>query len=97
MARAFKVVGPDDESEGDGIVSVFDAGERGSRMDELVQIRRIIARALDEPSTPARELAPLTRRYSEVSNEIESLRSEWAEEARDSEVSDDEKFSASAI
>lgn len=79
------------------VTSVSDAAEFGTRVDELVQMRKVIARAIDDETTSARDLAALTRRQIEISKEIEGLRKEWAEEARESEVSDDERFSAEAI
>lgn len=97
MAKQLRAIGPDDAPEDAEIVSVFDAGERGSRIDELVQLRRILARAIDDTQTPAKELSPLSRRYSEVSNEIHALRKRESEEAEENAVTPDDEFSASAI
>lgn len=96
MSVKLRAVGPEDE-DARPVTSVSDAAEFGTRVDELVQMRRVIARAIDDESTSARDLAALTRRQIEISKEIEGLRKEWAEEARESEVSDDERFSAEAI
>lgn len=97
MAKQFRVIDPDDDPISVDIVSVLDAGERGTRLDELVQLRRILARAIDDPQTPAKELSPLSRRYSEVSSEIHSLKKRELEEAEDIAVANDAEFSAEAV
>lgn len=77
--------------------SVLDATEHGERIDELVQIRRVIARALDNENTSARDLASLSRRQIEISKEIEALRRQQSEEASDAANLEDEEFDAEAI
>ena len=42
-------------------------------MDELKAMRRRLARAMDDPNTPARDLAALSRRQLEIGREIESI------------------------
>lgn len=96
MSVKLRAVGPEDSGHR-LVTSVSDAAEFGTRVDELVQMRKVIARVIDDESTSARDLAALTRRQIEISKEIEGLRKEWAEEARESDVSDDEEFSAEAV
>ena len=79
------------------ITSVLEAADEGSRIDELVQMRRVIARAIDNENTSARDLAALTRRQIELSNEIEALKRQRAEEATDAADTADEAFDAQAI
>lgn len=55
------------------------AVERGTRLDELKAMRRVLAAHIDSENTLARDLAPLMRQAREISSEIESL------EARDAE------------
>lgn len=97
MAKQFRAIGPDDQPEESEIVSVFEAGERGSRLDELVQLRRILAHRLDDPGTPAKELSPLVNRHMEVSREIESLSKKVRELEAEVDVSEDAEWSAEAI
>lgn len=97
MAKQFRAVGPDDAPEMSEIVSVFEAGERGSKLDELTQLRRILARAIDDPQTPAKELSPLSRRYTEISNEIHSLKKREIEEAEEYAVTNDSEWRPEAI
>lgn len=79
------------------IASVLDASERGSRVDELVQIRRVIARAIDNENTSPRDLAALSRRQIEISKEIEALHRLATEEAEDAESFGDEAWDEEAI
>lgn len=78
--------------------TVTEAAEKGSTRELLVAMRGRIAKAVEDPSTPARDLAALTKRLVEVVREIEAIDAREAEEAaeRVSEVSDAE-FDASAI
>lgn len=85
-----------EESKPD-IKSVLDAAEYGTRIDELVQMRLVIARALDDPNTSARDLAALSRRQIEISREVEALERQSIEEAEDSAEAADESFNAAAI
>lgn len=53
--------------------SILEAAEAGSRLEELRAMRRRIARAMDDPNTPARDLAALSRRQLEIGREVDSL------------------------
>ena len=53
--------------------TILEAAELGSRIEELRAMRRRIARALDDPNTPARDLAALSRRQLEIGKEIEAI------------------------
>ncbi|MBK0420166.1 hypothetical protein JD276_14100 [Leucobacter sp. CSA1] len=76
------------------VESVFDAVEFGSRLDELLQMRRVVARAIDTTAS-ARDLAALTKRLTEISKEIDAVRREVEEVSAGGEVST--AFDASAI
>ena len=60
------------------------------RLEELVAMRAVMAKALDAEDTPARELPALVRRMIECSELIESL------EAREAEAKAKEKERASS-
>lgn len=79
------------------IDSVLSAAEDGSRLDELVQMRRVIARAIDNENTSPRDLAALSRRQIEISREVEALRRQESEAAGDAAKIADEPFNAEAI
>ncbi len=86
-----------DEAPARKITSVLEAADEGSRLDELIQLRRVIARACDNENTSPRDLAALSRRQIEISKEIEALRRQQAEEASDAANVADEEFDVEAI
>ena len=94
--KTLRAVEPD-EKPARRIVSVLDAAENGTRLDELVQIRKVIARALDNENTSPRDLAALSRRQIEVSKEIEALMRQAAEEEHDASNVEDRPFDKAAI
>lgn len=53
--------------------TILEAAELGSRIEELRAMRRRIAKAMDDPNTPARDLAALSRRQLEIGREIEAI------------------------
>lgn len=79
------------------ISSVAEAAENGTRLDELVQIRKVIARAIDNENTSPRDLAALSRRQIEISKEIEALMRQADEESNDASLIEDRPFDKAAI
>lgn len=77
--------------------SVLEAAESGDRLEELRAMRRRIARTLDEPNTPARDLAALSRRQIELGKEIDALEARVREEEEQRASVSDEDFDAEAI
>jgi hypothetical protein len=81
-------------------MTVSDAAESGTRLDELRAMRAVLARAIDSSTTSPRDLAALTRRQMEISREIETLRVQEADEVREaakSNVVADKKWRPEAI
>lgn len=78
MAKNLRVVAEGEASPKRPPMTVSEAAENGTRLDELIAIRAILARAVDGEDTSPRDLAALTRRQVEVSREIEALRVEQA-------------------
>lgn len=66
-------VAPDEKAVPAKPKSILEAAESGSRIEELRAMRRRIARTLDDPNTPARDLAALSRRQLEIGREIEAI------------------------
>lgn len=60
-----------------------------TRLEEMIAMRHVLAAAIDAPDTPARELSPLVRRLTELSELIESLEAREAEQRRDEERRDE--------
>ncbi len=78
-------------------LTIIEAVEAGDRLAELVATHKRVALAVQDESTPARDLASLTRRQLEISKEIEALRKQLGEES-DGEVSPgDEQWSEEVI
>lgn len=57
-------------------LTVKAAADSGARRDLLVALRARIATDIDNPNTPARDLAALSRRLLEIVKEIEALDAE---------------------
>lgn len=95
--RALRAVSADEKPPPRKISSVLEAAEQGSRLDELVQMRKVIARAIDNENTSPRDLAALSRRQIEISKEVEALRRQLSEEASNADSLADEAFDEAAI
>lgn len=76
--------------------SVSEAAEGGSTRELLVAMRARIAKAVEDPNTPARDLAALTKRLVEVVRDIEAIDAR-SEESEAHVYVEDGKFEASAI
>ena len=87
-----RVVGPD--AAPSRPMTVSQASALGDRMSELVAMRRVIAAALDNPKTLARDLAALSRRLLEIGKEIETLEGEREEAALTYVEPENEKWTA---
>lgn len=78
------------------ILTILEAAELGDRLEELRSMRRRIAKALDDPNTPARDLAALSRRQIEIGRDVDTLVARATEETSRASVTD-EAFNAEAI
>lgn len=76
--------------------TVSEAADTGSTRDLLVAMRTRIAKAVEDPDTPARDLAALTKRLVEVVRDIEAIDAR-EDEAGNSGEFPDEAFDAAAI
>lgn len=78
--------------------TVTEAAATGSTRELLVAMRSRIAVAVEDPTTPARDLAALTKRLGDVVREIEALDAREAEEVgRSARTATDGAFDAAAI
>lgn len=77
--------------------TVTQAATDGSRRELLVATRDRIAKTVDDPKTPARDLAALTRRLMDISHEIEAIDHAAKQEEREREITPDEQWDDSAI
>jgi hypothetical protein len=53
--------------------SISDAARDGEKRELLVALRARIAKTVEDPKTPPRDLASLSRRLMEIANEIEAI------------------------
>ncbi len=78
--------------------TVSEAADKGTTRELLVAMRTRIAKAVEDPNTPARDLAALTKRLVEVVRDIEAIDARaQQEEARAGGDVADAAFDASAI
>lgn len=95
--RALRSVGADEKPPVPAKAkSVTEAARGGTARELLAATRDRIAVAVEDTSTPARDLAALTKRLMETVREIESLDARTEEAGSGAEVSDGE-FDAAAI
>ena len=75
-----------------------EAAADGTTRELLVAMRQRIAKAVEDPNTPARDLAALTKRLVEVVRDIEAIDARAAEDGSGgpADVADGD-FDASAI
>ena len=97
MSSKLRAVKPGEKAVKKPPLSIVEAIEAGDRLAELEATHRRIGKAVQDEDTPARDLASLTRRQLEISKEIEGLRRQVAEEARENGVSEDEDWAEEAI
>ena len=77
--------------------SVRSAAASGDRLELLVAMRARIAEAVDEASTPARDLAALTRRLLEIAKEVDVLQAAERQEGDGDGEANDEPFDPATI
>jgi hypothetical protein len=94
MARQLRVATPADVPVASK--SVSEAASSGTTRELLVAMRTRIAKAVEDPNTPARDLAALTKRLIEVVRDIEAFDAR-EEQGGAGRVVPDEAFDASAV
>ena len=77
--------------------TVTEAAASGTTRELLVAMRARIATTVEDPNTPARDLAALTKRLTEVVRDIEAIDAREAQEGTKRADATDEAFDASAI
>lgn len=98
--KSLRVVAPGETTPEPARVApktVSDAAERGTTRELLVTMRNRIAKAVEDPNTPARDLAALTKRLVEVVRDIEAIDAREDQDAQERDAAQDAAFDASAI
>ena len=78
-------------------MSIADAAEHGSELDQLIALRRRIATVLDADTTLARDMASLSKRLMEITKEIHELQSDGEDEFSQAASTEDEAFNPRAV
>jgi hypothetical protein len=73
MASRLRAVAPGESAQQRKAHTVTSAASQGSMRDLLVAMRDRVATDVENPNTPARDLAALTRRLLEITKEIEAI------------------------
>jgi hypothetical protein len=77
--------------------SVTSAASDGNRRELLVAMRGRVATAVEDPNTPARDLAALTRRLMEIAKDIEAIDAALEQEGREAESTPDAAWDDTVI
>ena len=87
-ARATKTAKP---------MTILQAAEADDRLAELVAMRRRLAKALDDPNCPPRDMAALSRRQLEIGREIEAMKAVAGRDGDGEQPAEDEELDPAAI
>ena len=96
-AMALRAVGPGEVAPSAPPKSITEAAAKGTTRELLAAMRARIATAVEDPNTPARDLAALTKRLVEVVRDIEAIDARDAQEGTKRSPVGDARFDASAI
>lgn len=77
--------------------TVTQAASSGDRRDLLVSMRDRIAKTVEDPNCPPRDLAALTRRLIEIAKDIEAIDAAAVQEEAENVEVQDEAFDSEAI
>lgn len=91
---ALRAVAPDEKAPPK---TITEAASKGTKRDLLVAMRDRIAKTVEDPKCPPRDLASLSRRLMEIAREIELAKLEDEETSGAKHESPDEAFDASAL
>lgn len=94
---ALRAVGKDEKAPEKRTFTILEAAEDDNLLEELRSMRRRIAVTLDDPNTPARDLAALSRRQIELGRDIAAILAREEQEAGSGAEVTDAKFDAEAI
>lgn len=92
--RTLRAVTPDEKAPPK---TITEAASHGTHRELLVAMRDRIAKAVEDPNCPPRDLASLSRRLHELSKDIEQYDAVEAQEVAAGGDVADEAFDASAI
>lgn len=88
MATKLRAVSADDKPP--TARSIVEAAASGTTREQLVALRSLIARAVEDPNCPPRDLAALSRRLMEITKEIDAIDQRDREDIDELPTPDDE-------
>lgn len=93
--KRLHVVDPDEKpSSRRRRLTITQAADKGTVREQLVALRERIARTVDDPNCPPRDLAALSRRLMELTKEIEAIDVREADADDDDGATPDEAWTA---
>jgi hypothetical protein len=78
-------------------LSITEAADAGDQRELLVAMRARIAKSVEDPNCPPRDLAALTRRLQDINRDIEALDAKAKQEADEDVSAADEEWDAEAL
>lgn len=98
-AQALRAVRPGEKPPARGKAkSVTQAADSGTQRELLVAMRARIAKTIEDPKCPPRDLSSLSRRLIEIAREIEAIDSDGGgDDIGEAAATPDEAFDPSAV
>lgn len=93
MSKPLRAVKPGETAPRRRVKSITTAANGGDHRELLVALRSRVAKTVENPNCPPRDLAALSRRLIEINKEIEAIDAKAAEE-QDGEPTADEEWEA---
>jgi hypothetical protein len=78
-------------------LSITEAAEAGDHRQLLAAMRERVAKTVEDPNCPPRDLAALSRRLQEINREIEAIDAKARQEASEDVSNADEAWDAEAL
>ena len=75
-------------------LTITEAASDGTVKDQLIALRTRVAKAVEDPNCPPRDLASLSRRLIEIAKEIAAIEAAELEEAGGASQTPDEEWTA---
>lgn len=89
-----RAVAPDEQPEPRKRLTITEAASDGTVKDQLIALRTRVAKAVEDPNCPPRDLASLSRRLIEIAKEIAAIEAVELEEAGGASQTADEEWTA---
>ncbi len=89
MASKLRVVTPDDKPAAPKKLTITQAAAEGTIRQQLCALRERVAKTVEDPNCPPRDLAALSRRLMEITKEIASIDAQEAEHGEDRPTADE--------